>query len=752
MTIRRFSPYAAVSVFLLAFFVTETLKAQDVETEITRHVEALLTDVQAGERLRAFCDSLTDPEIDPDLRTRAERALCAKLSETENDSVKIRLIALLAKIGFVEAVDALRAQIPAENPRIEDAVLSALAIIPEKEAGDCLRNMLSSTIESDRRIAILNALTFREEPETVAVVLEELPVRITPPTQEEIREQLFAKLQAEYEGAAQGKPKEVFHEELRKKDPLQHAMLQCVARSGGSESIELLKQIHAASSAVERKRYSPYLLECAGKLLEGVRVRNLPREREALAIYQRLASSEETPLVRFAAFGGIVRITTRSGNAEYLLFLLRNIETDPRFGDIALAGFWDMEPPLGKEIPREVFFHLPEEMKLRLLYLFGEKRDESSRPLLDLALTDSNMTLRIAAFRALGGVGGEDALPLLMRRYSEELEKRSAAPQEKPSPLEESLRDALEKSVLPDTEEAIRGAIHTAKTSLEREAYLRLAVVRKSGFFLELFQEFITHQDASSCALAAEGLASLGTEEELPRLEQAIFVTQRGPNRETLEKAYVTLFLRYNSRETLQKHVLNLYENAQASQRSALMGLLSRIGGEKAYEIVLETIRDGDASSREAAFFALVHWPESRAEEELYRLATQLPHEGMAAAALQGYIRLITAENERPVEESIALFQKAIEAAKRPREINELLVKSVTDSRRSVELFDFLCSYLENPLTSDAAAEALLNLVSDTNFHREHRERIVPVLDKILRTSERRSLYERAGAYLDKAP
>lgn len=392
----------------------------------------------------------------------------------------------------------------------------------------------------------------------------------------------------------------------------------------------------------------------------------------------------------------------------------------------------------------ERFFQFPTEFQVMLLKTLGERKDTSLFPFVEKALGSSDPRVRAAAMEALAFVGNENSISFLLEQLSQETNDDSQ--------MLQKIKYGLKRTTISGADETISNALATALKSDSniplQNSLLEIAVARYLSLYYSLFQDAINSDDASTRQLAALGLGTLAQESDLLSFLKMLLQNDDGNKRTDIEKIVVQILEKSEDREYAVASVFNFYEKSDPQHRSAFFGLLRRIGGKKAFEMVLAAMRADNvsASAKESAFENLCLWPDATAMDELYRFSTKLVNKDLAEKALRGYVRLLALPSERTLEESLFLFQKAMEQAQKKETKEEILLQAA--SLRSEETLNFLLPYIGNVETRNGACEAILKLAQDAPFRTSHRRQLNPVLNAIMRNADTREMSEHARSLL----
>lgn len=723
------SPLFSGGFAILSFFVLFPLLfpifAQEETIHLARELGAALDESDGG-ALQRICLSLR-----PEQCEEAERILLQGLDLPGLGTFRVNIVRALGWIGSGECAQILKKHLPETEDRFFEEILRTLAMIPDRFCGDLLRDALHQTEDLDRKIAIIDALAYREERESVDSLAAEI-VDVDQLTRSALEK-------GEVRSAA-------FREKMEDAARLNGAIFAALGRIGGEEAAQILRNQRFLAWLQNKKYFGPPLLEAAGKHLRW------GQERSALEIFTELNKTGEFSSVLTAAYLGMVRITSVADeqgrgirDPDYLLFLLRGIDFEPVLRSVCITAFWNLPDGVAQIIPEETYRQFPEDFLVSMLYIFGEKRDRSAIPMVEYALKNQNEAVQRAAYRSLGGVGDSGAISRLLDVLSRDIQERESRKPREPNPTlrEWTIRDALARTVIEGAEEAFVDAMNRAKTGEEKRVLLEIMRERKCRFYNPHFQGWVKTEEGPIQIDAIRGIGEIGNLEDRSVLVHSLSQVEQGPLRESLEESLLEICRRNMGDREMSQWILKQVGKTEKSKQPALFGLLSRIGGEESFRIVQDAMRNGDAKAKESAFYALHSWSDEHAIEELYRLATRLVNSTMSRTALRGYIRLITEPNTHSESENLARIEKAMKTIDNPEDRDVLLER--LGALRFKGVLEILSEHSERP----GAQRSVLELAKDPDFYRQNRERFVPLLEKILRSSEQRVLIEQARELLE---
>jgi hypothetical protein len=142
-----------------------------------------------------------------------------------------------------------------------------------------------------------------------------------------------------------------------------------------------------------------------------------------------------------------------------------------------------------------------------------------------------------------------------------------------------------------------------------------------------------------------------------------------------------------------------------AEERPDILRPLARIGGDAAFRLVVQEIRNRDHSRiRAAAVYALTQWPDLQAADELLSLCRSEEHRRYLFQALQGYVRLVR-DADLPNAEKVEMLEELLGLPLGTQEKNAIV--GALGSIKSLEGLELASRFLEDPKVSGRAARIM---------------------------------------------
>lgn len=415
----------------------------------------------------------------------------------------------------------------------------------------------------------------------------------------------------------------------------------------------------------------------------------------------------------------------RSGRKEVKLPTLDEIvqaleNAEPDAADFTLPKSGFLEKPKLADVPdiENRFKKLSAAKKVLLLDALTKMRDVSAVPFAKRSLDNTDETVRLAAIRMLGPLGGSNETALL------------AGLLDRGDKTADTACDSLARL---DYDGADRELIELYEKQENPQVRKRLidALSRRRGTIaLPLFEQALDASDDGIRLAAINALALNGEAASVSKLVDRFYSENRKEIKDRIFTVLVDMLRFSNDRKRAEDLLFENFQKRSGEEQSSLIPLFGKIGGDRAKALLLKRL---EGRNDPAAFNALCDWPDASAATELYEIASDGTDTG-AGKATRSYLRMITLPAGRKGKDSVELFEKGISVSKNDDDKKFLL--SRLGNFRNTDVLGFIERYLDDPVLADAARRSLLDQCNDFWFHMNNRERIDPLLDKIIGNSK----------------
>ena len=190
----------------------------------------------------------------------------------------------------------------------------------------------------------------------------------------------------------------------------------------------------------------------------------------------------------------------------------------------------------------------------------------------------------------------------------------------------------------------------------------------------------------------------------------------------------------------------------EAAPRAALLRVLGRIGGEKAYAAVVGAIGDNDATVRDAAIRAVAAWPDARAADALLALVKDADSEIHRVLALRGYVRLLGLAKDDDPRATVRKYAEALAMARRP-DARKLILGGLAGVAHA-EALALVMTQLDDPAVRPEAASAAVTIAraimgADREAARGAMEKVLALLKSGPVAAEARQILRQIDKFAD---
>lgn len=428
------------------------------------------------------------------------------------------------------------------------------------------------------------------------------------------------------------------------------AAIVALGQIGTAEALAGLER--AQPLAALRRAHALALLRCADRAAsEG-------KTAQAAAIYRRHLEAAYDTVVRSAALRSLLA-ADRSQAVPAVLAALRDPEGKMRraaaqaLADLGDSACW--QAVLG------ALDGLPADSQVALMRLV---REAAARDLAMRIARQGQGELRLAALEALGRVGDETCIAVLLPVASGEKD-----------PFQSAARQALRDLPGAKVDAALLQAARQGPLAHRTEAIRALAGRGSTGAvgaLVELARD-------PEVAIRREALAALGTLAGSQHLPAVVGLLVQAPaaERGAAEQAVVAMLRRSDPQEAAPCLVSAL-GGQKPEVQALLLRLLPRAASPTALAALRRARKEADLAVVDAAVRGLAEWPEPAAAADLLDIARTTQNRTHRILALRGVIRLASTSKGLPAPEAVRLLAQAMPQADRPEERKLVLAALAT--------------------------------------------------------------------------
>jgi HEAT repeat protein len=396
--------------------------------------------------------------------------------------------------------------------------------------------------------------------------------------------------------------------------------------------------------------------QARGRITAAWHLRNSGANPQAVSIYRDLMQSGQPQFIRIAALKGLIGALPQAEAVKLVTEMVQGEDAAMREATVAAyATSTDaaLQSAVASALPSMKSFG-----QLILLGVLADLPDVTARPaVLNVAGKESDPAVRAAAIDCLGRHGEAADVPMLVRLAGTGQ-----------GAVAEAARKTLDRLGKPGVDEALIGLIGSPD-STDRVTVLGALASRHTAAALPTLVRLVGGTDAGLATEAAKALGIMGQSAQLTVLTATIVVTGNAQLRTACEDAGRAICTRAQDKTAAAEVVLGALGQAQQPPaRAALLRLLGYTAGATPLAAVVKAMGDNDTEVRQAAFRALVGWPDAAAVPHLVELARRAPDSSDAIVALRDGCLRLAAMEEVPMADRLAAYRSVLEVARRPEE------------------------------------------------------------------------------------
>ncbi|MBN1509571.1 MAG: HEAT repeat domain-containing protein [Sedimentisphaerales bacterium] len=384
---------------------------------------------------------------------------------------------------------------------------------------------------------------------------------------------------------------------------------------------------------------------------------------------------------------------------------------------------------LTQELPK-----LPAAAQVQLLSALADRGDALALPAVVEQVKSPDESVRVAALKAVGQLGGGASVPLLAQQAAVARGAEQRAARESLYRLRGAEVDAaiLENvvSAAPGVKVELVSAIGERNIGGAVRALLATAAEDNRKVRLESFKV----------------LRIIARPDDLPALVNLLLEVKSDSDRNEAEKMVAAVAHKIEEKGRQATAVLAILPNVkEATGRASLLRTLGRIGDGSALPILQAALTSREPEIQDAAIRALADWPTPEPVPDLVKVAQTTENKVHKVLALRGFVRLLSLDGSRPADEAIDLYRKAMELAGDAAEKKRVL--SGLSSAKSVAALTMAAQYLDDITLHMEAESAAVQIAQATAGSDPQQTK--EVLRKVIQSTKNDTLRQRAQQILD---
>jgi len=410
------------------------------------------------------------------------------------------------------------------------------------------------------------------------------------------------------------------------------------------------------------------------------------------------------------------------GNEDIIKMVIDALKSnDPTMQSGAIAIVRDIPGPevtkaLAQELPK-----LPAAGQVQLLAALADRGDALALPAVIETGKSQDESVRVAALKAIGQLGGPANVALLAERAAGAKGAEQKAARESLYRLRGQEVDAAILRSVPSAGPAVKveliGAIGERNIAGSMETLLKAAKDEDRKVRLESFKVL---------RVIAKG-------EDVPALVSLLLETRSESDRGEAEKLVAAVAHKIEDKTHQASAVLAVLPNVRdVPSRASLLRVLGRIGDSSSLPTLQTALTNREPEIQDAAIRALSDWPTPEPVPDLLKVAQSAENKVHKVLALRGFVRLLGLDSSRPPEETIDLYKKAMDLAGDAAEKKRVL--SGVAATKSLAALNLAAAYLDDLTLHLEAESAAVQIAQATGAG--YPQRTKEVLQKVIESTK----------------
>ncbi len=469
-----------------------------------------------------------------------------------------------------------------------------------------------------------------------------------------------------------------------------------LGKIGGNEADAALKRALDKGNARLFAAVAEARLRCADRFLAGGEV------RRGLEICRGLYAPGMPPEVCRAALA-VLAVREENGFSRILEALRHG---HPALADVAVDLIRRGFP--GAAVTKKLVEELPDltlHRRSLLVKALGERGDTIARTAALAAADSPDAELSIAGLEALGSLGNDEDVEVLLAAAVKKSDAGKAA--------RLSLRKMRSPAVNPALIRALPGAGAGGKVVL-----IETLQARQSPGAVPVLLTAARDEDRKVRRAAFTALNRLARGKDVSDLITLVLDT-RTKEQKSARRALASA-CRLLEDKTARLHlVLEAMKGAEAPMRCALLPVLSLLGGDRALEEARAAMKDSDAEVLDTAVRALCNWSDAEPVKEVLDIARKSENKTHRVLALRGYARLVGILGRKDGEKCVKMYLDGLAAAREVRE-KKLMISGLGKLKR-ISAMKVVQPHLEDEDLRGEAEAAIVRLAESHQASRNAR-------------------------------
>ncbi|MDI6448803.1 HEAT repeat domain-containing protein [Anaerobaca lacustris] len=397
-----------------------------------------------------------------------------------------------------------------------------------------------------------------------------------------------------------------------------------------------------------------------------------------------------------------------------------------------------------RDIPGEaITMSLAEELaklspavQVQLLSTLADRGDATALPAVMQTTNAQDESVRVAALRAVGQLGGAEEVSMLAQRAAQSRGQEQKA-----------ARDSLYRLRGSEVNATIVKTLTTAAPEVKVEL-IRAVGERNIIDAVATLLQAANDEDRRVRLESLKVLRVVADPKTLPALIDLTLRLTGQSDRTEGERTVSAVARKIEEPNRRAAPVLAALANTEKiSDRASLLRMLGRIGDNSALAALRAALAGPEAELQDAAIRALADWPTPEPVDDLLQVAQTSDNPVHKVLSLRGFVRLLDSPSGRSAEETVALYGKAMDLA--PNAVEQKRVLAGLGGAGTLPALRMAARYLENAALQVEAESAIVRIAQ--TIQDAHRQECHELLAKVIRNTKNDTLREQAQSIIDAA-
>jgi len=340
--------------------------------------------------------------------------------------------------------------------------------------------------------------------------------------------------------------------------------------------------------------------------------------------------------------------------------------------------------------------------KAEIITMLGNKQITAAQPAVLSALKSADPDIKLAAIKASGRIGGEQAIPALLSimKSGNKTEVDAA---------KTSLLSLKGNAVVEQSAKALSSMPSYAKASL-----IEVLAARGADNYTNDIITLAQSNDTLTNKAAFAALKSTATTASLPQLYPLLLSADNETKADAVQDAIVSANNTIADTAQRLQQVQAEMQKAPADKQYRFFPLLAATGSKDALPIVTSAFANGDDNTKQAVIDALSNWPTSAATEPLFKLAEQSANTALSEKSFTSVMNFIN-DGGFAGDQKLLLLRRAMPLAKTAAQKQQVL--KAVGRCNSLTALVYAAGYMDDASVNQDAAHTVANIaLNNTSY------------------------------------